>query len=201
VPYELEGNLLEVCDCRVLCPCWIGEDADNGTCDTILAYKMKKGNVNGTDVTGLSLALMAHIPGNILKGNWKVAVFVDDKATKAQEEALLGVWTGKLGGPVADLAKFVGEVVSVQRAPITFELNEGKGTLIVGSSAECVMEPYKGPGDRVTTLNDSVFSTIPGSPAYVAKAQTYKRNTKDIGLPNVNLSGHNAIQGTFKFVC
>ena len=63
--YHLEGDLLEVCDCRVLCPCWIGEDADNGTCDTILAYKMKKGTINGTDVTGLSLALMAHIPAQL----------------------------------------------------------------------------------------------------------------------------------------
>ena len=27
--YHLEGSLLEVCDCRVLCPCWIGEDPDN----------------------------------------------------------------------------------------------------------------------------------------------------------------------------
>jgi hypothetical protein len=26
MPYHLEGRLLEVCDCRVLCPCWIGED-------------------------------------------------------------------------------------------------------------------------------------------------------------------------------
>jgi hypothetical protein len=64
--YHLEGDLLEVCDCRVLCPCWIGEDPDNGTCDTILAYRMKKGTIDGTDVAGLSLALMAHIPGNIL---------------------------------------------------------------------------------------------------------------------------------------
>src|SRR5258707_4478891 len=87
--YQLEGDLLEVCDCKVLCPCWIGEDPDNGTCDTILAYKMKKGTINGTDVTGLSIALMAHIPGNILKGNWRVAVFVDDRASKEQEDALL----------------------------------------------------------------------------------------------------------------
>jgi hypothetical protein len=199
--YHLEGDLLEVCDCRVLCPCWIGEDPDNGTCDTILAYNMKHGTINGTDVAGLSLALMAHIPGNILKGNWRVAVFVDERATKQQEEALLGVWTGKFGGPVADLAKFVGEVVAVERAPITFTLNEGKGTLKVGSAADCVMVPYKGPGDLVTTLNNSVFSTIPGSPAYVSKATKYQRKTKSIGLNDVNLENHNAIQGTFRFDC
>src|SRR3954449_10289170 len=36
--YHLEGRLLEVCDFRVLCPCWIGEDPDNGTCDSAMAY-------------------------------------------------------------------------------------------------------------------------------------------------------------------
>ena len=41
--YHLEGRLLEVCDCRVLCPCWIGEDPDNGTCDTVLAYHFDAG--------------------------------------------------------------------------------------------------------------------------------------------------------------
>jgi hypothetical protein len=49
------------------------------------------------------------------------------------------------------------------------------------------MAPYKGPGDLVTTLNNSVFSTIPGSPAYVSKATKYQRKTKSIGLSDVNL--------------
>lgn len=198
--YQLEGSLLEVCDCDVLCPCWIGENADNGTCDAIVAYNMEKGSIDGTDVSGLTMCMMAYIPGNILQGNWKVAAFVDDRATKQQEEALLNVFTGKLGGPVADLAKLVGEVVAVQRAPITFQVKEGKGTLKVGSFAEAVMAPYKSPDGRVTTLNDSVFSTIPGSPAYVSKASQYKRNTSSLGLKDVNLQDHNAIQGKFRFV-
>ena len=46
--YHLEGRLLEVCDCRVLCPCWIGEDPDNGTCDSVLAYRFDKGRSTGS---------------------------------------------------------------------------------------------------------------------------------------------------------
>jgi hypothetical protein len=30
---NLEGQLPEVCNCRVLCPCWIGEDPDHKSCD------------------------------------------------------------------------------------------------------------------------------------------------------------------------
>ncbi len=197
--YQLEGDLLEVCDCNVLCPCWIGEDADNGTCDAIIGYRVEKGSVNGTDISGLAVAIAGHIPGNILQGNWRVALFVDDRASKQQEEALISVWTGKLGGPIADFAKLVGEVVSIQRAPITFEVKEGKGTLKIGSFAEAVMAPYMGPGERVTTLNDSVFSTIPGSPAYVSKASRYVRKTSSLGLRDVNLENRNAIQGKFRF--
>lgn len=198
--YHLEGDLLEVCDCNVLCPCWIGEDPDNGVCETIVGYRVEKGTINGTDVSGLALCAIAHVPGNILQGNWRVAIFIDERASKPQEEALLNVWTGKLGGPVADLAKLVGEVVAVERAPIIFDVKEGQGTLKIGSIAEAVMAPYKGPTGQVTTLNESVFSTIPGAPAYVSKASRYVRKTSNLGLRDINLQNHNAIQGKFRFV-
>ena len=90
--YHLEGRLLEVCNCKVLCPCWIGEDPDNGTCDTIVSWRIDKGVIEGTDVSGLTIAAVAHVPGNILLGNWTAAIFVDAKASAAQEQALLKVW-------------------------------------------------------------------------------------------------------------
>ena len=198
--YQLEGRLLEVCDCNVLCPCWIGEDADNGTCDTVLAYRIDKGKIDGTDVSGLTIGLLAHIPGNILQGNWRMAVFVDDKASPQQQEAMLNAWTGKLGGPLADMAKLVGEVVAVERAPISFNVEAGEGRLRIGTVAEATMAPYKSRAGNVTTLNESVFSTIPGSPAYVSKASRYRRQGQKYGLRDVDLQNRNAIQGSFRFV-
>jgi hypothetical protein len=76
--YHLEGQLLEVCDCRVLCPCWIGEDPDNGTCDSVLAYHFDKGTIDGVDVAGRTIAMVSHIPGNVLQGNFRVALYVDE---------------------------------------------------------------------------------------------------------------------------
>jgi hypothetical protein len=198
--YQLEGKILEVCDCNVLCPCWIGENPDNGTCDAVLAYHIEKGTVNGTDVSGLTLGLLGHIPENVLKGNWQVALFVDDKASPQQQEAILNAWTGKLGGPLADLAKLIGHVAAVERAPISFVIEEGKGTVSIGSVAEATMSPYNGPTGAATTLNESVFSTIPGSPAYVSKATQYRRHSTKYGLRDVDLQNRNAIQGSFRFV-
>ena len=196
--YKLEGSLLEVCNCEVLCPCWIGVDPDNGTCDSALAHHFKKGEIDGVDVSGLSLAFIVHIPGNILKGNWRAVVHVDERATKEQEDALLSVYTGKQGGPIADLVQLIGEVVAVQRSPITFQVEEGKGRLRIGSVADCEMEPFRSAKGEVTTLRDSIFSTIPGSPAYVAKATKFKMNNPALAQ-NIDLKDHNAIQGKFIF--
>src|SRR3989304_4388759 len=132
--YHVEGRLLEVCTCNTLCPCWVGEDPDSGTCDGMLAWHFDRGNIDGVDVSGLTFALLAHIPGNILKGNWRAIAYVDEKASKAQEEGILAVYTGKKGGPVADLAQLVGEVVAVERVPFTFDVEQGKGQVRIGKT-------------------------------------------------------------------
>ena len=43
--------------------------------------------------------------------------------------AVIDVMTGKQGGPLADLAGLIGKEMPARRAPITFDLVEGKGTL------------------------------------------------------------------------
>ncbi|GGC59835.1 hypothetical protein GCM10011504_42530 [Siccirubricoccus deserti] len=196
--YHLEGRLLEVCDCRVLCPCWIGEDPDNGTCDSVLAYHFDAGTIQGVDVAGRTLAIVSHIPGNVLAGNFRMALYLDQGTTDAQEKALLDVYTGKLGGPVAELAKLVGEVISVQRVPITFDVNEGKGTLKVGDTSHAEMDHYKGPDGAVTTLSNTIFSTVPGAPVFVGKATRYRSKHAELGH-DLDLEGHNALQSTFVF--
>lgn len=199
--YQLEGRLLEVCTCGVLCPCWVGENPDGGTCEAIVAWHVDRGTVNGLDVAGLTLATFAHIPHNVLEPqSWKVAIFVDDRATPAQEEALLNVWGGKLGGPVADLAQLIGEIVAVERAPITFLVEGGKGTVKIGRLAEATMAPFHGATGQTTKLTETAFSTIPGSPAYASKAATYRRDGSRFGMASVDLQGHNAVQGDFRFV-
>jgi hypothetical protein len=196
--YKLEGRLLEVCDCNVLCPCWIGEDPDNGTCKTALAWHFDKGTIDGVDVSGTTIACVAFVPGNILQGNWRAAIYVGQNASQQQEEAILKVYTGKAGGPIADLVKLIGEVVSVEKVPITFTVQEGRGTLKIGDVAHAELEPYKGAMGGNTTLSDTVFSTVPGAPVYVGKASVYRSKNPKLGI-DVDLQNHNALQSHFRF--
>ena len=195
--YAIEGKLLEACSCGGMCPCWVGDDPDNGDCLSMNAYHYDRGEINGVDVAGLTLALVCHIPGNVLKGNWKVAAYLDDTATPAQKEAILAAHTGKLGGPLADLAQLVGEVVGVYDVPIQFDMQEGKGTIRVGDVATANMQPYTDGQGRPTKLVDTVFSTIPGSPAYAGKATSFR-----VDVPQHQMqweyNGRNAILGDFR---
>jgi len=198
VGYAIEGKLLEACSCAAVCPCWVGDDPDGGKCDGVIAYHYDRGEINGMSVAGLTLALGVHIPGNVLKGNWKVAVFVDKKATPQQKEAILAAHTGKLGGPLADLAPLIGEVLGVYDVPIEFNMVEGKGRIRVGDAIVGEMQPLTDPQGRPTKLVDSIFSTIPGSPAYVGKAPTLRASIPQHRV-QWEFNGRNAVLGSFKF--
>jgi hypothetical protein len=191
--YSLKGTLLEACSCGVLCPCWIGEDPDGGECFAVVGYHFDTGQVRGVDVSGLSLLSVAYIPGNVLAGNWEVVRLVDDRASDDQREAILAAFTGELGGPLADLAELVGTVKGVESVPIRHEIIEGVGSLEVPDVLEAEMEPYRGPDGGVTTLRESIFSTVPGSPAWVAKAERNRVNLPQYGMV-WEYEGRNAIQ-------
>lgn len=195
--YHLKGELLEVCDCNTLCPCWIGENPDNGTCQSSLAYRIEGGEIDGIDVSGLLYGVAVFIPGNVLAGQWRAIRYVDDRATPDQEAALLKAFRGELGGPLAQLAGLVGEEIAARRAPMTFTVEKGAGTLRIGDAVEAVMEPYRGPTGEPTRLVESIFSTIPGSSAYVSKASRFKMVQPELGI-DLELAGHNAIQGYFE---
>ena len=97
--YFLDGTLLEACSCGGPCPCWVGDDPDGGRCDSVNAYHIDRGQVGGVDVSNLSFVQVNQIPGNVLAGNWRAIFYIDDQATPAQQEAILNVFGGKLGGP------------------------------------------------------------------------------------------------------
>jgi hypothetical protein len=196
--YTLEGTLIEACSCNVNCPCWIGEDPDLGECFAIIAYGIERGRIRAVDVSGLSLVLICHIPGNVLAGNWQVVALVDEAGSPEQREALIDAFTGKLGGPLGDLWEaLIGEVKGVEFVPISHEVAGGSGKLRVPGLAETEMEPYRGPDGSVTTLQNSVFSTVPGSPAWIAKASLHRVNLPQYGM-TWEYDGRNAIQSEWK---
>jgi len=197
VVYDLQGTPLEACSCGVLCPCWVGADPDGGSCDAVNAYHFDTGTIRGVDVSGLSSVLVVKIPGNVLTpGSWQVVRFIDERATDEQMAAILDAYRGNLGGPLADLAGLIGEELAVERAPITHEIRDGRGTLRIGDVVTAEMAPFLAGDGTTTTLRDSLFSTVPGSPAYVGRADRHTVNLPQYGMV-WSFEGRNAIQADY----
>ncbi|SIT51270.1 conserved hypothetical protein [Paraburkholderia piptadeniae] len=120
------------------------------------------------------MACATFIPGNILQGNWQGVLYIDERATDAQFEALSSVYRGERGGPVADFAHLFGKIVAIERAPITFDLQGGKGKLSIGTDIYAELEPYWNRSGAPAVLVGSSVSTTPCSPAIISKASAYR---------------------------
>jgi hypothetical protein len=120
VSWRIEGTYFETCSCELMCPCNFSFDhgATYDYCRTTLVFDIASGEIEGTDVSGRTLALIADTPKIMTEGNWRVGIFVDDGTSDEQMEKLTGVFGGQLGGPMAGLAPLIGELLGVERAPI-----------------------------------------------------------------------------------
>jgi hypothetical protein len=120
VSWSIAGTYFETCSCELMCPCNFSFDhgATYDYCRVTLVFDIRSGEVEGTDVSGRTLALIAETPKVMTEGNWRLGIFVDDGTSDEQLEKLTAVFGGQMGGPMAGLAPLIGEVLGVERAPI-----------------------------------------------------------------------------------
>jgi hypothetical protein len=118
--WNLKGSYVETCSCELMCPCNLSFDhgATYDFCRVTLVFNIREGEIEGTDIGGRKVAVIADTPKVMTEGNWRLGVFIDDTATDEQFEKLVQVFSGQLGGPMAALAPLVGEILGVERAAI-----------------------------------------------------------------------------------
>jgi hypothetical protein len=118
--WNLEGTYFETCSCEVVCPCTasLSLGADYDRCRVTLVFNVTRGEVEGTDVSGLKVAAVADTPKVMSDGNWRLGVFIDAAASDEQASKLGAVFGGQLGGPMEALGPLVSENLGVERVPI-----------------------------------------------------------------------------------
>jgi hypothetical protein len=196
-PYQIEGSLLESCSCRAPCPCWIGADPDADSCQGFNAYHVDRGTIDGVDMTGCDFVRVFDIPGNVLvPKSWRQIFVIDAGASKAQVASILAAYKGDLGGPLADLARLVGQTCGVERASIDYAVAEGSGTFKAGDLVNVSVTPYRGAEGTVTTLRDSLMASAPRAPAYIARADRHTVALDRYGFEWA-FQGRSAIQSAY----
>jgi hypothetical protein len=140
--WNLKGNYFETCSCELMCPCNLSFDhgATYDYCRVVLVFEIQEGEVEGTDIAGTTLALIADTPKVMTEGNWKLGVFVDEGASDEQTDKLVQVFSGQVGGPMAGLAPLVGEMLGVERVPIEVQHDGLRHSVRIGDAIDFEIE-------------------------------------------------------------
>jgi hypothetical protein len=72
--------------------------ADAERCRLVLVFHVDSGEVEGVEVSGLSVAVLVDAPQIMADGNWRVGMLMDAAASQEQAEKLGAVFSGQLGG-------------------------------------------------------------------------------------------------------
>ncbi len=140
--WQLKGSYVETCSCDLICPCNASFDhgATYDYCRVVLAFAIKDGEIDGTDVSGLNVAAIADTPKVMTDGNWRLGVFIDDRASDEQMQKLVGVFSGQLGGPMEGIVPLVGEMLGVEQASIAIDDDGLRHTVRVGDVIDFEIE-------------------------------------------------------------
>jgi hypothetical protein len=140
--WNLKGTYIETCSCEFMCPCnfSFAHGADYDRCRVALVFNVTDGDVEGTGVGGLVVAVIADTPKVMTEGNWRLGIFIDDKASDEQVEKLVRVFSGQLGGPMAALAPLIGENRGVQRARIDVREDDLRHSVRIGDAVDFEIE-------------------------------------------------------------
>jgi hypothetical protein len=194
--WRLEGTYFENCPCDMVCPCTTSAltmPADVERCRVTLVFHIDSGEVEGVDVSDLTVAMLADAPRLMSEGNWRVGMLMDEAASQEQADKLGAVFSGELGGPPAVLAPLVGEMMGIEVAPIDYEDDGRRHRAKIGELMEIEIEDFVPPQDpegevsKLTGMFHPANSTLT-----IARATTARINAFGLELSNDGKNGHSA---------
>jgi hypothetical protein len=93
------------------------------------------------------VVLVLDSPRQMSEGNWRVGMFMDDQASDEQAEKLGGIFSGQMGGPIANLAPLIHENLGMEVAPIE-HIDDGRRHRVqVGDAIDVEIEDLVSPFD------------------------------------------------------
>jgi len=156
--WKVSGQSLELCSCKMLCPCWIGPDGepDQGWCSGGFAFDIREGNADGVNLSGTKVFLTAEWPGNFFLGNGTGRLYIDENAAPDQQRELEAILSGHKGG---HLEALFGAAISkwLPAKPAKIDIQWGDNPSVkVGGFGQASLQPIKNPMGEPTRVQGAM---------------------------------------------
>ncbi|WP_270730168.1 DUF1326 domain-containing protein [Shimia sp. Alg240-R146] len=159
--WAIKGELILNCSCTVFCPCVVSlgqHPPTEGDCKAWMAIAIDEGHYEGEDLSGLNVGLMVYIPGKMAEGDWRVAAYVDDRASGKAYQGLLEIFSGKAGGTTGLFTMLVSDIFSAEREKVEIVRDGKKRGLYVGRKIQGEVEMLEGSSpDHPVMISNSKY--------------------------------------------
>lgn len=181
--YHLRAHQFEGCECESICPCVFSKDTSHGDCRAILVWAISEGRSGGVDLAGVTVAAVLTKSGaNMEKamGQWTGIVYVSDKASEGQKNAVMDALKGEMGPAFAK--------VELKSAAIDIKQQADHHEASIGKVGTLKIKGIKGANGQVLVL-ENLPSPIAPPKLWAAISET---NTYDDGTTKWDFKGRNA---------
>jgi hypothetical protein len=192
--WKLVGDYFENCSCDVLCPCITSamqEPADTERCLVPLVYRVDDGHFDDVRLDGLSFVMVVDSPAVMAEGNWRVALYVDERASEEQLNALVEILSGNHGGVPGVLAPLISERLGPKLVQITYEAEGAWRRVevpgIMAFEVDGITSPTSG---EVMEITNTVHPMGENLPIARSSKGTYNDPDYDWSFDNTGKNGH-----------
>ena len=180
--WTIHGEIIDACNCDVICPCTVGSPATYGKCLTNVTWCIDKGHYGSVELDGSIVILAIHAPGPYFHdGNWRLAMYGDERATPEQREALETIFLGHAGGFFGEWRDFMSEIVGVRWVPIEVQRTGRKRVVRVADALDLEAEAIEGAESEAPTqlVNPPFWKGAP-YPATLGRASEFRYQDFDL---------------------
>ncbi len=192
--WQLAGDYFENCSCDVLCPCLTSamqEPADTERCLVPLVCRIDDGHFDDIRLDGLSFIMVVDSPAIMAEGDWRVALYVDERASEEQLNALVEILSGNHGGVPEVLSPLIGEMLGPKLVPIVYEASDTWRRVEVPGIMEFEVEGVLSPATgKVMEATNTVHPMGEDLPIARSTIGTYNDPDYDWSFDNMGKNGH-----------
>ena len=174
LPWEVEGDYFEACNCEVACPCSFLSLPTSGHCDIAAAFRVERGRYGEVPLDGLGVVAVFYIPGHIAAGNFTMALYIDARATPQQCTALEAIFTGRAGGGLDHWNRLTSKYLGARQVPIDIVVEGRRRAMRIPNVLAGEIEAIKGFRGNECRLQDPPGTLAPPFPPVVARSATYR---------------------------
>jgi hypothetical protein len=149
--WEIEGEEYGNCNCDYGCPCQFNALPTDNTCLAIATIKIDRGYHGDTQLDGLCFAFAVDFPNPIHEGNGTHQLYIDERASEEQRNALYRIATGQDTEPMATHFAVYHEMSSTRLDPVflpiecEIDIESARARTRLGQIVESSCEPIRNP--------------------------------------------------------